>query len=92
MKKENFEYTDYISSIHRYGRIGLSIALLMLLAAPFVFSLITGVISPRPLMGPPLKMNHKALCLLMLRPEGKSLPKAVRRAKRMRRPVTMPLS
>ena len=42
MKTENFEYSDYISSIHRYGRIGLSIALLMLLAAPFAFSAITG--------------------------------------------------
>ena len=42
MRKEGFEYPDYISSIHRYGRIGLSIALLMLLAAPFAFSAITG--------------------------------------------------
>lgn len=42
MKKEGFEYQDYISRIHRYGRIGLSIALLMLLAAPFAFSAITG--------------------------------------------------
>ncbi len=42
MKNENFEYSEYINSIHRYGRIGLSIALLMLLAAPFAFSLITG--------------------------------------------------
>lgn len=42
MRKEGFEYPDYISCIHRYGRIGLSIALLMLLAAPFAFSAITG--------------------------------------------------
>ena len=41
MKNENFEYSEYINSIHRYGRIGLTIALLMLLAAPFAFSLIT---------------------------------------------------
>ena len=39
---ENFEYSDYINSIHRFGRVGLTIALLMLLAVPFVFSMLTG--------------------------------------------------
>ena len=37
-----FSYEDYTASIHKSGRIGLSIALVMLLAAPFVFSLVTG--------------------------------------------------
>ena len=39
---ENFEYSAYLNSIHRFGRVGLTIALLMLLAVPFVFSMLTG--------------------------------------------------
>lgn len=39
---EEFSYEKYTASIHRLGRIGLSIALAMLLAAPFIFSAITG--------------------------------------------------
>lgn len=42
IKENSFSYEDYTASIHRTGRLGLSIALLMLLAAPFVFSAITG--------------------------------------------------
>lgn len=42
IKEGTFSYEDYTASIHRSGRIGLSIALVMLLAAPFVFSLVTG--------------------------------------------------
>ena len=41
-------------------------------------------------MGLPLKMNRKTLCLLMTTPEGKDLLKAVRRAERLRHPMTMP--
>ena len=42
IKEGTFSYEDYTASIHKSGRIGLSIALVMLLAAPFVFSLVTG--------------------------------------------------
>ena len=47
---------------------------------------------PLNLMDPPQKRSHKALCLLMLTPEGENLPQAVQWAKRMRCPVTMPPS
>ena len=42
IKEGTFSYEDYTASIHKSGRIGLSIALVMLLAAPFIVSLVTG--------------------------------------------------
>lgn len=42
MKDEIFNYEDYNNSIHRVGRIGLSIGILLLLSAPFVFAALTG--------------------------------------------------
>ncbi len=40
MDNGNFDYTKYTDSIHRMGRIGLSIALVLLLLAPFLFALV----------------------------------------------------
>ena len=39
MEKEVFDYSKYTDSVHRMGRIGLSIGALMLLSAPFLFGL-----------------------------------------------------
>ncbi len=38
MKNDTFDYGKYNDSIHRAGRIGLSIGVLMLLSAPFLFA------------------------------------------------------
>ena len=38
MEKEVFDYSKYTDSVHRMGRIGLSIGALMLLSAPFLFA------------------------------------------------------
>lgn len=40
MEKEFFDYSGYSNSIHRIGRIGLSIAVIMLLLVPFLFAFI----------------------------------------------------
>lgn len=37
---EKFNYEEYTNSIHRLGRIGLSIGVILLLIAPFLFSLV----------------------------------------------------
>ena len=42
IKDQDIAYEAYTNSIHSWGRGGLIIALTMLLAAPFIFSLITG--------------------------------------------------
>ncbi len=42
MKDNKFSYEDYVESMHLTGRICLSIALLMLIAAPFVIARLTG--------------------------------------------------
>ena len=38
MENDTFDYGKYNDSIHRAGRIGLSIGVLMLLSAPFLFA------------------------------------------------------
>ena len=38
MEKEVFDYSKYTDSVHRMGRIGLSIGAVMLLSAPFLFA------------------------------------------------------
>ena len=42
IKDQDIAYEAYTNSIHSWGRSGLIIALTMLLAAPFIFSFITG--------------------------------------------------
>ncbi|MFA6845930.1 MAG: hypothetical protein WCR02_09400 [Sphaerochaetaceae bacterium] len=42
MKDKSFDYNIYLEDIHTTGRIGLSLGLLMLLAAPFLFALVSG--------------------------------------------------
>lgn len=42
MSVKDFDYDSYTEDIHRTGRAGLSIALLALLAMPFVFAAVTG--------------------------------------------------
>lgn len=38
MEKDVFDYSKYTDSVHRLGRIGLSIGVIMLLSAPFLFA------------------------------------------------------
>ena len=42
MEKDTFDYSKYTDSVHRMGRIGLSIGVIMLLSAPFLFAYFLG--------------------------------------------------